>query len=253
MAFTTDQWHQRYLQQAQWTQSIRFYIYSKAKIGKTARLLDIGCGTGVLEKEFETVYQNKPFSLDLSSQVLRFARSYAPAARYTQADGMQLPFDDNNFDISLCHFLLLWITQPLKALKEMVRVTCPGGYVIALAEPDYGGRIDFPPELSKIGSWQVEALKGQGANPQAGRELRSLFHQAGLTEIEAGVLGGQWIDQEGDLGHEMEWEVLKADLSQNDDFNIQAEQLEKLDQMARITGKRILYVPTFYAWGKVRG
>ena len=64
----------------------------------------------------------------------------------------------------------------------MVRVTHPGGFVLALAEPDYGGRIDYPTELSQIGDWQKNALKQQGANPLMGRELRSIFSHAGINK-----------------------------------------------------------------------
>jgi ubiquinone/menaquinone biosynthesis C-methylase UbiE len=253
MTLTTAQWHQRYIHQAQWTQSIREYIFSKVGIGHSTRLLDIGCGTGVIDSEINSRFSTSPYAIDLDYKVLQFAQVHAPNCHYYQADGRNLPFSDHSFEISLCHFVLLWIANPLKALEEMIRVTCPDGYILALAEPDYGGRIDFPVELSKIGQWQAESLKKQGANPYIGRELKYLFHQAGLADIVVGVLGGQWINEESDQEHSSEWDVIEADLLQINHFTNQWRDLKNLDQQALENGQRILFVPTFYAYGKVRG
>jgi SAM-dependent methyltransferase len=64
----------------------------------------------------------------------------------SQADRHTLPFQPV-FDVTFCHFLLLWVSNPEKVVAEMGRVTRPGGSV-RLAEPDYGGRIDYPESLS---------------------------------------------------------------------------------------------------------
>jgi ubiquinone/menaquinone biosynthesis C-methylase UbiE len=251
MELTTYQWHQRYFQQAQWTRNIRDHIFSKVDINPSTKLLDVGCGTGVLEREYYLSFSLAPYAIDINVNNLGFAQGYAPNSLYLQADCLELPFLRQAFDITACHFLLLWIKESLNALREMVRVTRPDGFVLALAEPDYGGRIDFPAELTNIGTWQEDSLKNQGANPNVGRELRSLFHMAGLTEIEVGVLGGQWKDGTVAQGYEQEWEIIEADLAQNEEFNRQAMQLKSLDKQAWHTGQRLLYVPTFYAMGKV--
>jgi len=253
MTLTTEQWHQRYIQQASWTRSLRTHIFSRIGVNASTRLVDIGCGTGVLERELNSLSSPVQFGLDINEQNLSFAKNIFPYSCYIQGDCLQLPFRGAEFDLTLCHFLLLWIKEPLKALREMVRVTRPGGWVLALAEPDYGGRIDFPSELSKIGVWQKTALINQVANPLMGRELNRLFHQAGLVEIEIGVLGGQWNDQLKEIDHQIEWEIIEDDLSQNENYVEQAEQLKALDKDAWETGARVLYVPTFYAFAKVKG
>ena len=74
----------------------------------------------------------------------------------------------------------------------MKRVTRPGGTVAALAEPDYGGRIDFPDSLGELGQWQAFALGSQGANPNVGRRLMAEFIAADLDSVESGLMGGQW-------------------------------------------------------------
>jgi SAM-dependent methyltransferase len=253
MTLSSSRWHQRYLQQARWTQNLRKYIYDQVVIQRANKILDIGVGTGVLENELNRYSPSHVFGLDIDSSALRIAQEYAPKSVYTVGDCINLPFQTRVFDVTLCHFLLLWVKDALNAVEEMARVTRPNGYVLALAEPDYGGRIDFPSELSQLGIWQTEALKEQGANPFMGREVRSIFSRAGLVNIDVGVLGGQWGENISDQDLELEWEVIQSDLRQNNDFILQADRLKDLELTSRKILQRILFVPTFYAIGVVKG
>ncbi|OGO11402.1 MAG: hypothetical protein A2Y53_02290 [Chloroflexi bacterium RBG_16_47_49] len=249
MTLSTHQWHLRYRQQALWTGNLRKYVFDRIGIQRATRILDVGCGTGVLLNEVRRNSSSSMFGLDINQDSISFAQGSVPSAYLTIGNALSLPFKDGSFDITLCHFLLLWINNPLFAIQEMVRVTHPGGFVLALAEPDYGGRIDYPEELIQIGRWQTEALLEQGANPFIGRELRSLFSIAGLTDVEAGVLGGQWRETQTKEDIDLEWMVIKSDLHRKKEFITQANELKALDQSSREKHQRILYVPTFYAVG----
>jgi ubiquinone/menaquinone biosynthesis C-methylase UbiE len=252
MTLSISQWHQRYQQQAEWTQNIRNYIYERIALHSVKKILDIGCGTGVLEKELNDMTSSHVSGVDIDIHPIRIAEDYAPNSTYIVGDGLHLPYPSGTFDVTLCHFLLLWVANPLKSVKEMARVTRSNGFVLALAEPDYGGRIDYPTELAILGSWQIEALKKQGANPLIGRELRSLFSEAALSNIEVGILGGQWGEDNTDQDFELEWQVIRSDLFLNSDFIQQAETIKELEAKWRSNHQRILYVPTFYAIGTVR-
>jgi SAM-dependent methyltransferase len=163
----------------------------------------------------------------------RWLRSNQPAARLTQGDALSLPYAAGCFDLVLCHFLLLWISDPVHAVAEMRRVTRPGGSVLALAEPDYGGRIDYPKDLEVLGDWQRFALQRQGADPQIGRRLGEIFNRAGIKLIEAGVLGGQWHAKPTRQEWALEWSVLLSDLQALSGTEIEE---EKLKSCARWTG-----------------
>jgi len=183
---------------------------------------------------------------------MAFAHQFDPRTRFSAGDGLNLPFPPAAFDIAYCHFLLLWVARPLEALLEMVRVVRPGGYVLVLAEPDYGGRIDYPIELSRLGRFQTEALRSQGAGPERGRELGALFLSTGIQEIEVGVLGGRWQVPAQVEDWEAEWAILEYDL----EGSVTAEELarwKETDRRAWERGERILFVPTFYAWGRTPG
>jgi SAM-dependent methyltransferase len=253
MTLSLIDWHTRFTQQAHWTQDLRNYIFGQIAIKNVKNILDVGCGTGVLEAELNEQKTANIFGLDINPEYIAFASKHTSNIIYTLGDAHNLPYPTGSFDLTLCHFLLLWVANPQHVIQEMARVTTPGGSVVALAEPDYGGRIDYPSALAQLGCWQKEALQIQGANPLMGRELRALFNRAGLLEVEVGVLGGQWKNYPDTEDLETEWLVLQSDLLQNADFLKLEKDLKARDTAARVTGQRILFVPTFYAWGQVKG
>lgn len=248
---TPQAWHRRFIQQARWTEEIRRYVVKEAGLGKAHFILETGCGTGaVLGSMQHLMPAARFFGIDLRLDYLQEAQQFAPQSHLAAADGAVLPFPDDSFEAVICHYFLLWVKSPEAILSEMRRVTRPGGMVVALAEPDYGGRIDYPAALADLGRMQGQALQIQGADPQMGRKLGALFHQVGLTEIHIGVMGGQWNEAPGFEAWESEWAVLQADLG----HTLPPEKLNwlrSLDAAAWQKGERVLFVPTFYAWGRV--
>ncbi len=145
----------------------------------------------------------------------------------------------------------MWVSNPIAVLFEMKRVVRPGGWVVAFAEPDYGGRIDEPEELEKISAIQELSLKQQGAETRMGRKLSGLFHQNGFVDIECGVMGAQWNQSSIRSSEEsdQEWQVMKSDLNRFNSIH-NFEEFRLMDLAARQSGSRILFVPTFYAMGR---
>lgn len=216
----------------------------------------MGCGTGAILSEIQT---NAPsytgvrcqwHGLDLQPASLMEARTHAPTASLTCADALCLPYPDNHIDITFCHYLLLWVSDPRQALLEMKRVTRSGGHVLALAEPDYSARVDEPAELAVLGRWQTESLRGQGADPSLGGRLAELFYQAGIELVETGAIESQGKEALTTAEWELEWVVLENDLADLVPVE-EIQRLKKLDEQARARGKRILHVPTYFAWGRI--
>lgn len=242
-------WHQRYVFQAVWTQHVRQYILNKINPPPGARFLEVGSGTSAI---LEALSKQGNFSLtgiDIDYPSLFFASTRNLPFHLAQADGHHLPFAENTFEVSLCHFFLMWLANPLILLREMYRVAKPGGWVIALAEPDHQARIDFPPPLEELGTYQTQALQDQGVDVCLGRKLRSLFHQSGLQNVEVGIMSAQWDVDVNQLELETEWIMLRSDL-QDRLSDSELNYFQHIDQQARQGGKRILYVPTFYGIGK---
>ncbi len=245
-----EEWHQRFLQQAGWTKNLRQYLYQLIKIDQAYTILEVGCGTGVLMPELVAISSAAVHGVDLNHSYLNLALQHAPSIHLCQADAYTLPYPNRIFDVTLCHFLLLWIQDPVRVLTEMARITKPGGFVIAMAEPDYSARIDFPPKLIELGKMQEKALHNQGADPQIGRRISYLISQAELELIESGLIGGRWHYPPDWVEWELEWSVLFSDLQEMTTLD-KLNELREFDRYAWMKGQRMLYVPTFYSIGRV--
>lgn len=241
-------WHARFLQQAGWTRPLRHYLFEQAGLERAGRVLEVGCGTGAILADLPP--GPAVHGLDLDPGRLFEARRHAPRAALTCADALALPYPAGSFDLACCHFLLLWVRDPLQALVEMKRVTCPGGSVLALAEPDYENRVDKPDSLAILGRWQTESLRGQGADLGLGSRLADLFVRAGLRLVETGPLDGCGEARPTPSEQALEWAVLQSDLA----GRVPGRELRRvraLDEAAWQSGLRRLSVPTYFAWGRV--
>jgi len=242
----------RFLIQAQWTRALRLYFFDLLNIQQMGKILDMGCGTGALLPDLQSLSPADIFGSDILEEHLLVARQACPDCHFNSADVHHLPYPDNIYDLVLSHYFLMWVENPTKALEEMIRITKPGGHIVAFAEPDYGGRIDFPPEFNDMKDYQISGLLKAGADPRMGRKLQSLFLKSGLADIQTGVYEGKWEQKPSQEEVESEWQVLMEDLA---GFLSPAElsALKIAELAAWENGSRLIYVPTFYSWGKVPG
>ena len=247
---TEVNWHARFTQQASWTSSLRSHLYQKVDLHAAKMVLEVGCGTGAILTDLPTITDAKIHGLDLDLARLKEARGHIPSAHFVNGDALALPYPDRIFDVCLCHFLLLWVGDPLQVLCEMHRATHPGGAILVMAEPDYSQRIDTPLEMVYLGEMQTSSLRKQGADPVIGSKLPDLFSQSGIDLIETGTL--QKMDPVGLKAEdwELEWEVLESDLAGLLPAS-EIAALKQIDLQARLKGERTLFVPTHFAWGRV--
>jgi len=248
-SLTPEEWHAWFSIQAGWTRPTRMWLYQQAGLGQAHTILEVGCGTGVVAEELARLGSARVVGLDLDSSMLAFVRRQEDGVTYVQGDAHALPFPDGSFDVVVSHYLLLWLADPALGVREMARVIRSDGAVLACAEPDYGGRVDHPPEMVALGRLQAEALRQQGADPELGRRLGELFVAAGLR-VTVGVMAGRWdLPASPDSGFEAEWTMRERDLADL----LPAEELRRLrsaDRQALAAGRRMLFVPTLHALGK---
>jgi SAM-dependent methyltransferase len=250
MTLSLQDWHDRFLVQAQWTGALRSYFFDLLQTTPSERILDIGCGTGALLPDLQLLSPAGIFGADISPDHLQMASSLSPESYLFGADVHCLPIQDDSFEMVLSHFFLMWVDNPTAALSEMKRVCRDGGYIVFFAEPDYGGRLDFPPEFIPLREYQIQSLLQAGADPRIGRKLKGLLYQQGLTEIQCGIYEGSFGSDLSPKELDSEWRVLENDLA---GLLSAAEigALRKHDRAARENGSRLAFVPTFYAWGRV--
>ncbi len=252
MKLTQQQWHERFQQQAIWTASLRAFLFSQVKIHSCKNVLEVGSGTAAISQSLHSLTRASLYGLDIDCARTQFARREDPQTNFVSADAFSTPFPSGLFDLTFCHYLLLWLHEPAKAITEMRRITRSGGKVLALAEPDYLARVDAPASLQSLGQLQTRALLHQGARTDAGRNLAGWFLQAGLEDVQYGVSGFQLPAGEIPTWFESEWQMFQSDLGL-EHLNAHWLKMKEEDRQAWLSGQRVLWIPTFYAIGTVPG
>jgi demethylmenaquinone methyltransferase/2-methoxy-6-polyprenyl-1,4-benzoquinol methylase len=102
-----------------------------AAVGRGSRVLDVACGTGDLaielaRREVEVV------GSDFSEEMLAVARRKAPELRFEQANALDLPYADDEYDAATVGFGARNFSDLDRGLAEMARVVRPGGRVVVL-------------------------------------------------------------------------------------------------------------------------
>jgi ubiquinone/menaquinone biosynthesis C-methylase UbiE len=117
--------------------SMRQEFLASIALPERARLLEVGCGTGVLTRALAALPGvESVVGVDLAPSLLEKARELAPAIRFEQADARELPFADASFDTVVFDSTLSHVPEPERALAEAARVLRPGG-TLAAFDGDY--------------------------------------------------------------------------------------------------------------------
>ncbi|HAM41384.1 MAG TPA: SAM-dependent methyltransferase [Candidatus Omnitrophica bacterium] len=105
--------------------------------GPSGRVLDVGAGPGWIPIRLAILSPDYRIdAIDLSAPMLELAREHAKAfgvarrIRFSLGDAKRLPFEDQRFDLVLCHNLLHQLPDPLVALREINRVAKPDGALL---------------------------------------------------------------------------------------------------------------------------
>jgi demethylmenaquinone methyltransferase / 2-methoxy-6-polyprenyl-1,4-benzoquinol methylase len=92
-------------------------------------VLDLAAGTGTSSQPFDDAGASV-VPCDFSLGMLRVGKEHRPRLPFTAGDGTQLPFADGVFDAVTVSFGLRNIVDPLAGLRELRRVTRPGGRLV---------------------------------------------------------------------------------------------------------------------------
>ena len=93
------------------------------------RVLDVGCGTGVLAREAlrRVGQEGQVVGLDINEGMLAVAARNQPKIEWRLGDAASLPFEDASFEVVVSQFALMYFPNRVSALREMWRTLAPGG------------------------------------------------------------------------------------------------------------------------------
>jgi ubiquinone/menaquinone biosynthesis C-methylase UbiE len=160
-----------------------------ARVEDGQRAVDVGCGSGALVAELAfRLGAEHVAGVDPSEPFVEAARARVPGARIVVASAESLPFAAGEFDATLSQLVVNFLTDPDHGLREMSRVTRPGG-VVAGCVWDYGGEMtmlrtfwDAAAALDPYGAGPlVESNTMRFAHPD---ELATLWQTARLQDVE---------------------------------------------------------------------
>jgi SAM-dependent methyltransferase len=184
--------HESVLRSHRWRTAENSAAYLLPRLNSGDTVLDIGCGPGTITADLAMlVTPGRVTALEVTAPALDLARAEIgrrglSTVDFAVGDVHALDFPDGTFDVVHAHQVLQHVGDPVAALREMRRVTRPGG-VIAVRDSDYAAFTWFPqlPELDEWLDLYQRVARGNGGEPDAGRRLLSWAHAAGLTDVTA--------------------------------------------------------------------
>jgi ubiquinone/menaquinone biosynthesis C-methylase UbiE len=167
-------------------------------------VLDVGCGTGVMLPALAQAVGGGGLVTGLDHAAAFLARAHQrlrdagldEQVRLVQGDAMALPFADGTFDVTHAERVLMHLSDPDAAIREMARVTKPGGRVVCAEVDTRAVEIDHPDR--ELFERLLQMSASQIRNPAIGIELRRRLITAGLEAVTAVAVGDVEILMDGE-------------------------------------------------------
>ena len=152
----------------------RRFLVSRVHAGPDDTVLDVATGTAAVAIELVRRIGCAVVALDQSPEMLAEAHRRVSAARLAdrielvEGTADHLPFEDASFDGLTFTYLLRYVDDPGRTLRELARVVRPGGSIASL---EFG-----VPEGIWRGAWELYVRAGL---PLAGRAISPGWHEVG--------------------------------------------------------------------------
>ena len=128
-------------------------------VPKGARILDAGAGTGLVGRVLFALDYRNLIAMDLSRGMLKEARKTKVYSKLHQmVMGESLNFPTDSFDAVVSVGVLTLGHAPASSFDELIRVTCPGGYIIFTLLPEVYENNGFKEKQSALesdGQWKL--------------------------------------------------------------------------------------------------
>jgi SAM-dependent methyltransferase len=160
-----------------------------AEVRPGQRLLDVGCGPGALTAELaRRVGPDAVSAVEPSASFVAAVSARLPGVDVRPSAAEHLPFGDDAFDGALAQLVVHFMTDPVAGLREMGRVTQPGGIVAACVWDHAGGRGPLTAFWSAVRELDPAADDESGLAGTREGHLARLFAEAGLDPVRTATL-----------------------------------------------------------------
>ncbi len=190
------------------------------------RIVDVGCGTGDFTRYLASLVGGKCTIIGVDARAASLKSAERETANeglkarisFRKGDAFKIPVEDGWADLTCCRTLLMHLTDPSKAVKEMSRVTRKGGTVAAFERGSMNtafipGDEKLTRLALRLGEAYVDGVKRlEGKSFNIGERLPTIFHDAGLDGVMAEVQADTYLATDPrrklkDVKDELEFEL----------------------------------------------
>ncbi|MGV3614434.1 MAG: methyltransferase [Fimbriimonas sp.] len=162
-------------------------LLRRAGLRRGGTFLDVGCGAGDLTRRVAALGV-EAVGVDVDPAFIARAQARPSGARFEVRNVTELDAIGRSFDVVYARYLLSHLTEPVAALRAMMKVTRPGGPVVVedidfdlhVAEPR-------PAAFDRYLDLYRAVVLHRGGDPILGRRLYRLAADAGLRDVQVRV------------------------------------------------------------------
>ncbi len=162
-------------------------LFARYSLPGGAAIMDLACGTGEITRRLAGMFPGaRVTGIDIEDGHLNTARklsdSFGERVTFEKGDAFELAYDDAHFDLSVCRHVLQAVPDAQQVVKEMLRVTKPGGVLHIVAE-DYAMMHFHPTRLDNDEFWRLGPIAfaaKTGSDLLSGRKVFTWLRELGL-------------------------------------------------------------------------
>jgi ubiquinone/menaquinone biosynthesis C-methylase UbiE len=176
-----------------YTRSLAPLLVEAAGVQPGMSLLDVGCGPGGLATELvKVVGAERVAAIDPAPQFAAACAERHPGADVRVGVAEELPWPDDAFDAALSSLVVAFMEDADAGVREMARVTRPGGTVAACMWDIVGGGMTMLRMFWSAARELDPSIQGERVRPGVEQgDLGERFRRAGLTDVVEGSLEAQ--------------------------------------------------------------
>ena len=168
--------------------------WQKAQLGVGMKVLDLGCGSGIVSCAMtKKVGSGEVIGLDSSETLLQQAQQFKAAEglgniTFCQGNAYDINFPDETFDFVYSRFLFQHLSDPPKVTKQIHRILKPDGIICVLdVDESWFTLYPEPDSFSRLRKAIVTIQQSQGGDPFVGRKLGSYLHTTGFRQVKTSI------------------------------------------------------------------